>query len=145
MLCGVIASVAAASTVYPIEVVRRRLMAGTVRGHSIQVAKQIFKSEGIAGFYRGLAISNARLIPAAGITFMTYEIVKDGVVDKRRIDHDASRRIPPVAPASVEVEEAEEGRDDKDKEGTSSGSSTESMSSDDDEETSRRKHGVGDD
>ena len=145
MLFGVFASVAAASTVYPIEVVRRRLMAGTVRGHSVLVARQIFKAEGIAGFYRGLAISNARLIPAAGITFMTYEIVKDGVY-RSRLDQGASKRITTVAPASLDDEESQALRGEGDRgKGISSGSSSESLSSDDDEETRRRKHGVGDD
>ena len=149
MLFGVLASVAAASTVYPIEVVRRRLMAGTVRGHSAHVVKQIFKAEGLAGFYRGLSVSNARLIPAAGITFMTYELVKDGVYRRRLDERGGSRqRFNPAAPGSPEEKESEAWTEcaEIDSKGGSAGSTSDSsLTSDDDEETSRRKHGVGDD
>ncbi|KAF2238601.1 mitochondrial carrier [Viridothelium virens] len=70
----------AGSVTYPYQVLRTRLQikdeaTGTflnVRG----VASQIWKQEGLAGFYRGLGPNIIRVLPSTCVTFLVYENTK---------------------------------------------------------------------
>ncbi|RHZ72578.1 hypothetical protein Glove_242g137 [Diversispora epigaea] len=46
-----------------------------VRRGFFKVGRDIFKSDGIPGFYRGCGITVARAAPSSAIIFMTYELL----------------------------------------------------------------------
>ena len=70
----------AATATFPLEVVRRQLQAGSLNGQMYtsmtDCARGIWRTHGIRGFYRGLGPSCFKLMPAAGISFATYELMK---------------------------------------------------------------------
>lgn len=63
---------------FPIDTVRRRLMAGQ-RGGALSVAAGIVRQHGAAGLYRGLPVSAARCVPVFAVQFAVYEAVRDGL------------------------------------------------------------------
>ena len=42
----------------------------------MEVVRTTLKGEGVAGMYKGLLMANIRQLPAAVVTFVTYEKVK---------------------------------------------------------------------
>ena len=62
---------------YPHEVLRSRMVdsrsceSPTLTG----TAKQIFRREGIIGFYNGLGVTLVRVIPNCCVTFLSYELI----------------------------------------------------------------------
>jgi len=73
------AKVFAGSTTYPYQVIRTRLQMydadSTYRGASDVVA-QVWRKEGIAGFYKGLGPNLLRVLPSTWVTFLVYEKTK---------------------------------------------------------------------
>ena len=66
----------AASTTYPYQVVRTRLQDQHHRYNGVfDVIIKTLKREGIGGFYKGLAPTLCRVVPACCITFVVYEFV----------------------------------------------------------------------
>ncbi|XP_046363036.1 mitochondrial folate transporter/carrier-like isoform X2 [Haliotis rufescens] len=64
----------AASTTYPYQVLRSRIQDQHREYGGIRdIIRQIFKYEGVYGFYKGLAPSLLRVTPACAITFVVYE------------------------------------------------------------------------
>lgn len=69
---------------YPFQLFKSRLQSYNFQLESIglakmgfrEVVKKTYKNEGVAGFYKGLYVNLARTLPAACVTFMTYEYVK---------------------------------------------------------------------
>lgn len=82
---GVLASVAAKTGVFPLDLVRKRLQVqGPTRGRygrgNIPVSKGvgatmrgIVRAEGVRGLYRGLTVSLVKAAPASAVTMWTYE------------------------------------------------------------------------
>ncbi|KAI0396691.1 mitochondrial dicarboxylate carrier protein [Xylariaceae sp. FL0594] len=82
---GVIASVVAKTTVFPLDLVRKRIQVqGPTRSryiHSnipeyrgtIRSIQAILRKEGIRGLYRGLTVSLIKAAPASAVTMWTYE------------------------------------------------------------------------
>lgn len=70
----------AGSITYPYQVLRARLQtydaAGTYRGLG-DVILQIWKREGLAGFYKGLGPNLFRVLPSTWVTFLVYENVRE--------------------------------------------------------------------
>ncbi|KAF2218809.1 mitochondrial carrier domain-containing protein [Elsinoe ampelina] len=69
----------AGSVTYPYQVVRSRLQiynAGQRYSSARDVIKQVFKKEGIWGFYRGLGPNLIRVLPSTCVTFLVYENTK---------------------------------------------------------------------
>lgn len=64
---------------YPYQVLRTRLQsydAGTVYRGLWDAVGQIWRNEGIAGFYKGLGPSIVRVLPSTWVTFLVYENTK---------------------------------------------------------------------
>ncbi|KXT10378.1 hypothetical protein AC579_1186 [Pseudocercospora musae] len=69
----------AGSITYPYQVVRARLQtydAPTRYKGAWDVVGKVFKNEGIAGFYKGLAPNIVRVLPSTCVTFLVYENMK---------------------------------------------------------------------
>jgi solute carrier family 25 folate transporter 32 len=62
---------------YPHEVLRSRMMdsRAQVAPSLVGTAKHIYAQEGFAGFYAGLPVALARVIPNCCMTFLTYEMI----------------------------------------------------------------------
>ncbi|KAL8650549.1 MAG: hypothetical protein Q9210_003753 [Variospora velana] len=69
----------ASSTTYPYQVVRARLQmyeAGQTYTGVRDAVAQIWKQEGLAGFYKGLGPNLVRVLPSTWVTFLVYEEAK---------------------------------------------------------------------
>jgi len=66
----------AGSATYPYQVIRARLQtydAEKVYGSARDVIRQIWRREGISGFYKGLGPNLLRVVPSNCVTFLVYE------------------------------------------------------------------------
>ena len=74
-----LAKMFAGSITYPYQVVRSRLQMydadSTYRG-ARDVVRQVWRREGLAGFYKGLGANLLRVMPATWVTFLVYEKTK---------------------------------------------------------------------
>lgn len=81
-LCaGGVAGLISQTASYPLEVVRRRMQVGGAvgDGHRLRLAETIrlvFRERGLSGFFVGLTIGYAKIIPMAAVSFYTYERMK---------------------------------------------------------------------
>lgn len=82
-LCaGAVAGLLAQSITYPGDTIRRRMQLNGAGGKARQYAtswdctKQIFRREGIRGFFQGVGTNVVRCIPGAAIQFAAYETLK---------------------------------------------------------------------
>jgi solute carrier family 25 folate transporter 32 len=69
----------AGSMTYPYQVVRARLQtydASKKYKGAWDVVRQVFRNEGVVGFYKGLAPNLVRVLPSTCVTFLVYENVK---------------------------------------------------------------------
>lgn len=57
----------------PADVVKSIVMHSKPRLHPVECVRQLFRTEGIGGFFRGWAANYARLGPHTLITVLTYE------------------------------------------------------------------------
>jgi len=79
---GSVSGSVGATSVYPINLVRTRLQASGSSGHPQKytgvwdVAQRTYAQEGWRGFYRGLAPTLAKVIPAVSISYVVYEHTK---------------------------------------------------------------------
>ncbi|EJU05998.1 mitochondrial carrier [Dacryopinax primogenitus] len=79
---GSVSGSVGATSVYPINLVRTRLQASGSSGHPQRytgvwdVAQKTYAEEGWRGFYRGLAPTLAKVIPAVSISYVVYEHTK---------------------------------------------------------------------
>eukprot|EP00310_Coccolithus_braarudii_P008420 CAMPEP_0183365076 /NCGR_PEP_ID=MMETSP0164_2-20130417/83270_1 /TAXON_ID=221442 /ORGANISM="Coccolithus pelagicus ssp braarudi, Strain PLY182g" /LENGTH=88 /DNA_ID=CAMNT_0025540529 /DNA_START=23 /DNA_END=289 /DNA_ORIENTATION=- len=78
MASGAIAGVTAATTCFPIEVIRRRKMIGEFKGMGTFAAiASLARNEGAASVYRGVFLNMAKVSVSSGISFALYELFKD--------------------------------------------------------------------
>ncbi|KAI1817819.1 mitochondrial carrier domain-containing protein [Poronia punctata] len=66
---------------YPLEVIRRRMQVGGAvgDGHRLRIAEtagMIFRERGLGGFFVGLTIGYAKILPLGAVSFYTYERTK---------------------------------------------------------------------
>jgi solute carrier family 25 thiamine pyrophosphate transporter 19 len=93
MICGGAAGILSKTGVFPLDVIRKRLQVqgphlqkyavqGVPRytGRIISTMLQIFRHEGIAGFYRGYIPGMIKAAPAAAITFYVYGQLSDWMI-----------------------------------------------------------------
>ncbi len=69
----------AGSITYPYQVVRARLQTYDAQAKyngTLDVVRQIFRREGIQGFYKGLGPNIVRVLPSTCVTFLVYENTK---------------------------------------------------------------------
>ncbi|XP_061134594.1 calcium-binding mitochondrial carrier protein SCaMC-2-A-like [Syngnathus typhle] len=83
-VAGSLAGVIAQSAIYPMEVLKTRLaLRKTGQYASISdCAKQIFRREGPAAFYKGYVPNMLGIIPYAGIDLAVYETLKNGYLQQ---------------------------------------------------------------
>jgi solute carrier family 25 carnitine/acylcarnitine transporter 20/29 len=80
LLCGALSGLGMWLTCYPLDVVKSRIQADHLDptkaryASSLACYRSIFATEGIRGFYRGLAPCLVRAFPVNAITFLTYEL-----------------------------------------------------------------------
>ncbi|GAM85004.1 hypothetical protein ANO11243_030070 [Dothideomycetidae sp. 11243] len=75
---GAFAGFVSQTVSYPLEVIRRRMQVGGVVGDGhrlgmIEVARSIYFKSGWKGFYVGLGIGYAKVIPMVSVSFFAYE------------------------------------------------------------------------
>ncbi|KAI5463810.1 mitochondrial carrier domain-containing protein [Mariannaea sp. PMI_226] len=81
-LCaGGVAGLISQTASYPLEVIRRRMQVGGAVGDGRRLrigetAAMIFRERGISGFFIGLTIGYAKVIPMVAVSFYTYERMK---------------------------------------------------------------------
>ena len=69
----------AGSLTYPYQVIRARLQtydADKSYKSATDVVVQVWKQEGISGFYKGLGLNLLRVVPSSCVTFLVYENTK---------------------------------------------------------------------
>ena len=74
-----LAKVIAGSTTYPYQVVRARLQmynADATYTSARDVIGQVWRREGLRGFYKGLGPNLLRVLPSTWVTFLVYEKTK---------------------------------------------------------------------
>lgn len=86
LLYGAMAGVAAEFTVYPLEVVRRRLQLQSIHGLSVRNSSglvnmgrmflQVMEAEGLRGLYSGVVPTAIQVMPSAALSYFTYEAMK---------------------------------------------------------------------
>ncbi|KAJ1778315.1 hypothetical protein LPJ62_006416, partial [Coemansia sp. RSA 2167] len=83
LACGALAGCCAQTITYPFDVLRRRMQVTSMSGISYRYSstfdaiRQMVKSEGILGLYRGLVPNYLKVAPAIGVSFWSYELAKD--------------------------------------------------------------------
>ncbi|KAI8054605.1 mitochondrial carrier domain-containing protein [Syncephalis plumigaleata] len=78
MLAGSTAGISCWCACYPLDVIKSRAQNSRHRlssNYIMEIARDIYRSEGIMGFWRGFTPCVLRSIPAAAATFTTYELV----------------------------------------------------------------------
>ncbi|KAL3426883.1 mitochondrial carrier protein [Phlyctema vagabunda] len=78
LAAGGIAGLVSQTSSYPLEVIRRRMQVGGAVGdghrlHVGETARKVWMERGWRGFFVGLSIGYAKVIPLAAISFYTYE------------------------------------------------------------------------
>ncbi|MFT7796787.1 calcium-binding mitochondrial carrier protein SCaMC-2-B-like [Arapaima gigas] len=87
-VAGSMAGVIAQSSIYPMEVLKTRLALRKTGQYSgiVDCAKQIFRQEGLAVFYKGYVPNMLGIIPYAGIDLAVYETLKNTWLQKYAAD-----------------------------------------------------------
>nr|GEX53370.1 calcium-binding mitochondrial carrier protein SCaMC-2-B-like [Tanacetum cinerariifolium] len=80
--CGTVSGALGATCVYPLQVVRTRMQAQTPGGATVykgmsDVFMKTYQKEGVRGFYKGLLPNLLKVVPAASITYLVYEAMKN--------------------------------------------------------------------
>ncbi|KAI9208138.1 putative mitochondrial ornithine carrier protein AmcA/Ort1 [Polychytrium aggregatum] len=73
MGAGAVAGMAFNGSLFPADVIKSRQQALPGNPSFLQVAREVYKAQGIKGFYRGCGITIARSAPSSAVIFGTYE------------------------------------------------------------------------
>ncbi|KAK2653066.1 hypothetical protein Ddye_012922 [Dipteronia dyeriana] len=88
LMVGALAGLTASTISFPLEVARKRLMVGALKGkcppHMAAALAEVIREEGLMGLYRGWGASCLKVMPASGITWMFYEAWKDKILGEKR-------------------------------------------------------------
>ncbi|KAK5654845.1 hypothetical protein OQA88_6881 [Cercophora sp. LCS_1] len=80
VVLSTVAKLVAGATTYPLQVLRSRLQthdAEEMFGKGARgVVRQLWREEGVRGFYRGMMPGVVRVLPATWVTFLVYENVR---------------------------------------------------------------------
>ncbi|WZY84115.1 hypothetical protein YC2023_030499 [Brassica napus] len=81
LLLGALAGLTASTISFPLEVARKRLMVGALKGecppNMAAAIAEVVKERGVMGLYRGWGASCLKVMPSSGITWVFYEAWKD--------------------------------------------------------------------
>ncbi|NP_001130999.1 putative mitochondrial adenine nucleotide transporter BTL1 [Zea mays] len=87
LLIGALSGLTASTISFPLEVARKRLMAGALQGkcppNMIAALSEVIQEEGVMGLYRGWGASCLKVMPNSGITWVLYEAWKDVLLADR--------------------------------------------------------------
>jgi solute carrier family 25 phosphate transporter 23/24/25/41 len=77
LLCGTCSSACGQIASYPLALVRTRLQASSTVNYSMTgLFRNIYRSEGVFGLYRGLMPNFMKVAPAVSISYVVYEKVR---------------------------------------------------------------------
>ncbi|CAH7685957.1 mitochondrial coenzyme A transporter [Phakopsora pachyrhizi] len=77
LISGSIAGLISQTTSYPFEIIRRKIQVGNSYDRSIvEIAKTIYRVEGLRGFFVGLSIGYIKIVPMTAISFVTWSSLK---------------------------------------------------------------------
>ena len=80
LMFGSIAAMVASAATFPMEVYRRQLqLTGGTNAAALGAVREMVRVGGVAGLYRGLGASCLKLGPAAGVSFLCYEVAKSAL------------------------------------------------------------------
>ncbi|CAK4081310.1 unnamed protein product [Aphanomyces euteiches] len=81
LICGALSGIVSSMVTFPIDVVRRRMQISGIHGDpkpsAWHIATDLFEQQGVRGFYRGLTPELLKVIPMVGITFGTFDFLKE--------------------------------------------------------------------
>lgn len=90
LAAGATSGAVAQTCTYPFDVLRRRFQINTMSGMGYQytgiidAVRQIIRSEGIRGMYKGIVPNLLKVAPSMASNWLTFEIMRDFVMGKRR-------------------------------------------------------------
>lgn len=73
MISGALSGIAYNASLFPVDTIKSRAQAFDSKDSFKKIATDIFRADGIRGFYRGFGITIARSAPSSAIIFATYE------------------------------------------------------------------------
>lgn len=80
MLAGASAGIGYNCTLFPVDTVKSIMQANDKSGLTfMNVSRQIFKRNGIRGFYSGMGVTMIKTIPTSALMFLVYEKLKEVV------------------------------------------------------------------
>jgi solute carrier family 25 (mitochondrial phosphate transporter), member 23/24/25/41 len=81
LMCGAVSGCVASFTIFPLDLIRRRQQANSgAKISAREVFTKIVKSEGWRGLYRGIAPELVKVVPAVGINFYAYELIRQEIL-----------------------------------------------------------------
>lgn len=73
MTAGALAGMSYNAALFPADVIKSRQQVSMDNAKFTHVAKELYRAEGLRGFYRGFGITIARSAPTSAIIFLVYE------------------------------------------------------------------------
>eukprot|EP01065_Artemidia_motanka_P032017 TRINITY_DN3902_c3_g1_i2.p1 TRINITY_DN3902_c3_g1~~TRINITY_DN3902_c3_g1_i2.p1 ORF type:complete len:374 (+),score=36.81 TRINITY_DN3902_c3_g1_i2:146-1267(+) len=105
LACGVLSSSVAQACTYPIGLVRQRLQAQgmtpdrpAVFKSPIDCFQMTYRKAGVRGLYAGFFPTLLKVVPAAAISYASYESAKDAL--RTRVESENCEPVPSAAPAA---------------------------------------------
>jgi solute carrier family 25 phosphate transporter 23/24/25/41 len=82
LICGACAGTTASLIVFPLDLIRRRqqISVGAQMPSIAEVTKQVLKSDGLKGLYRGIVPELVKVVPAVAMNFYFYELFRQVVL-----------------------------------------------------------------
>lgn len=80
IFCGSVGGSLAWATIYPVDVIRNRLMRDWRRekyAGTLDCVQKTLLEDGVRGLYRGIGYSMVRTVPVAGVTLSLYDVALD--------------------------------------------------------------------
>lgn len=85
LMCGAVAGLVGQTSSYPLDIVRRRMQTAGCKGNGekystvLGTITTVLREEGIGAFYKGLTLNFVKGPVAVGISFATYDFIRDTV------------------------------------------------------------------
>lgn len=85
LMCGAVAGLVGQTTSYPLDIVRRRMQTAGCKGNGVKyntvlgTITSVLREEGIRAFFKGLTLNFVKGPVAVGISFATYDFIRDFV------------------------------------------------------------------